>query len=351
MSILTIVFVFSCKKDVTNIEQDLTPYVLEHGTFPAPNLPADNALTQQKVKLGRMLFYEKQLSSDETISCASCHLQANSFNDDKRFSKGVGGLLGDRNAMSIVNLAWNTNEFFWDGRSHLLRDQSLGPITNPVEMNETLENVIIKLTKEEKYRNQFKLAFGSEEIDTFKISLALEQFMFSIVSNQSKYDKSLTNEESLTANEERGRYLFNQEYNEFFPLESGADCAHCHSSFNFENDKYMNNGISTDAEIQNDLGRFVVSNDADDKGRFKVPTLRNIELTAPYMHDGRFSTLEQVINHYNEGVKVSSTLEPEIENTRVTGLGLSIQDKEDLIAFLKTLTDPTIATNPEFSEL
>ena len=345
-----IILAFSCQKN-TVIEQDLTPYNLEYGSFPDPNIPTDNELTQQKVKLGRMLFYEKSMSSDGTISCASCHLQTNSFNDNKQFSEGVGGLLGDRNAMSIVNLAWNTNEFFWDGRSHLLRDQSLGPIENPVEMNETLDNVILKLSAIEEYKNQFKRAFGSEEISSLKMSLAMEQFMFTIVSNNSKYDKSLKNEVTLTANEERGRFLFNQEYNEFFPLESGADCAHCHSSFNFENDKYMNNGISSNLEIQSDFGRYNVTNDESDKGKFKVPTLRNIELTAPYMHDGSFSTLEEVLDHYNEGIKISNTLEPEIENTRINGLNLTDQDKADIIAFLKTLTDPTIATNPKFSEL
>ena len=349
VSLLIIILLeVSCKKE---IEHDLTPYTLEYGTFPSPNIPADNELTKQKVKLGRMLFYDKIMSSDGTISCASCHLQANSFNDDKQFSEGVNGLLGDRNAMSIINLAWNTNEFFWDGRSHLLRDQSLGPIENPVEMNETLDNVILKLSAIEEYKNQFKRAFGSEEINSLKMSLAMEQFMFTIVSNKSKFDDEKAGLTTFTTNEERGRYLFNQEYNEFFPLESGADCAHCHSSFNFENDKYMNNGISSNLEIQSDFGRYNVTNDESVKGKFKVPTLRNIELTAPYMHDGRFATLEEVVAHYNEGVKISTTIEPEIENTRVNGLGLTIQDKADLVAFLKTLTDPTIATNSEFSEL
>lgn len=342
-----LIVVSSCKKEVT---QDLTPYKLDYGNFPPPNLPDDNALTKEKVKLGKMLFHEKLMSSDGTISCASCHLNTNAFNDDKRFSEGVGGLLGDRNAMSIVNMAWNTNGFFWDGRAHLLRDQSLGPIENPLEMNETLENVINKLSKEDNYLDQFTKAFGSEEITSLNMSLAMEQFMLTIVSNKSKYDSYLAGEATLTASEERGKFLFEEEYNPFFPNQSGADCLHCHSGFNFENDQYMNNGLSTDAEMQADLGRYKATQVEADKGKFKVPTLRDIELTAPYMHDGRFSTLMEVLDHYNEEIKPSITLEPEIENTRATGLGLTQQDKEDIIAFLKTLTDKTLKTNPDFSE-
>ena len=344
---LSFLTVLSCKKNVT---QDLTPYTLNIGAFPKPNLPEDNKLTKEKVKLGKMLFHEKLLSSDNSISCASCHLQEKSFNDDKKFSKGVGGLLGDRNAMSIINMAWNTNGFFWDGRAELLRDQALGPIENPLEMNESLENVIKKLSNEEQYINQFKKAFGDEEINSLNISLAMEQFMFTMISNQSKYDAYLAGETALTESEDRGRKLFSQEYNPFFPSESGADCAHCHGGFNFENDKYMNNGLSSDSEMEADLGRFKVTQNNQDKGKFKVTSLRNIALTAPYMHDGRFNTLMEVLDHYNEEIKASSTLEPEIENTRVSGLELSQQDKEDIIAFLMTLTDNSLATNPEFFE-
>ena len=349
LSLLLIVIIFmSCEKEVT---QDLTPYVLEVGSFPKPNLPSDNKLTIEKVKLGRMLFYEKLMSKDGTVSCASCHKQENSFNDDLRFSEGVDKKLGDRNAMSVINLAWNTNEFFWDGRSHLLRDQSLGPIENPVEMAETLDNVVAKLSKEDKYVEQFTKAFGEDAINSVNMSLAMEQFMLTIVSNKSKFDKVKEGTATFTTSEQRGKDLFSKEYNEFFPNESGADCQHCHGGFNFENDRYMNNGLSSDMEIENDFGRFEATKIPGDKGKFKVTTLRNIELTAPYMHDGRFTTLEEVVNHYNTGIKPSSTLEPEIENTRVTGLGLSNKDVQDLVAFLKTLTDETIADNEAFKEI
>lgn len=215
-------------------------------------------------------------------------------------------------------------------------------------MDETLDNVVAKLAEVKQYRDQFMRAFGSEEITPLRISLAMEQFMMSIVSNRSKYDRYLAGEIQLTESEERGRRLFFTEYNPFFPDSSGADCAHCHGGFNFENDMYMNNGLNSDAEVR-DEGRSKVTGDPGDKGKFKVTSLRNIELTAPYMHDGRFSTLAEVIDHYDHGLKASATLDPALEQTREKGLMLSETDKSDLIAFLRTLTDPHLATNPAYA--
>jgi cytochrome c peroxidase len=190
-------------------------------------------------------------------------------------------------------------------------------------------------------------AFGSEEITDEKMSLAMEQFMLSIVSYDSKYDKYLAGEVQLTESEERGRILFETEYNPFFPDQSGADCAHCHGGANFENDQYMNNGLDTDASMI-DIGREEVTNDPNDKGKFKVPSLRNIALTAPYMHDGRFKTLEEVIAHYNSGIQESATADPTVLNTKDTGLFLTEQDKQDLVNFLKTLTDETFVNEPSY---
>jgi cytochrome c peroxidase len=316
---------------------DDTPYILLFGNLPEPDLPQDNALTNEKVELGRMLFYETMLSKDGSMSCASCHKQPEGFSDSTKFSIGVEGLPGKRQAMPIFNMAWHSNEFFWDGRAHLLRDQSLKPIQDPLEMNETLENAIQKLSETQLYKDQFIRAFGSEEINEEKMSLALEQFMLSITSYQSKYDKYLAGEVPLTESEKRGLELFETEFNPFFPDLSGADCAHCHGGANFENDQYMNNGLDTDAEMT-DEGRQMATGLPADKGKFKVPSLRNIAVTGPYMHDGRFRTLEEVIDHYNGGIKESSTVDPAILTTK-EGLGLSQQDKEDLINFLKTLTD------------
>lgn len=342
-----------CKKDLPPvppvvIPQDDTPYVLDYGDMPEPDIADDNELTVAKVQLGRMLFYETNLSLDGSMSCSSCHIQANGFSDPDRFSLGVDQLPGKRQAMAVFNLAWNTNEFFWDGRAHLLRDQSLLPIQDPLEMKEELASVVAKLEVQQQYRDQFSRAFGSEEVTALKISLALEQFMNSIVSVNSKYDQFLAGEVTLSASEERGRELFFAEYNPFFPAVSGADCQHCHSGKNFENDKYLNNGLDSEADWT-DLGRYDVTGDPDDRAKFKVTSLRNIEVTAPYMHDGRFATLEEVVDHYNSGIKASSTLDITLENTRATGLMLTAQDKIDLIAFLKTFTDTELLTDPKYA--
>lgn len=350
---LALLSVQACKKEPENntgVEYDTTPYALDIGDFEQPTIAPDNDLTVQGVKLGRMLFYEKKLSKDGSQSCASCHRQEHAFTDTTKFSIGVEKLPGKRQAMAVFNMAWHNNEFFWDGRAHLLRDQSLKPIQDPLEMNETLENAVAKLNAEKQYRDQFMRAFGSEEITSEKMSLALEQFMNSIVSVESKYDRFLRGEAALTASEERGRALFFDEFNPGFPSLSGADCAHCHTTRTFENDLYMNNGLDSDVDMQ-DIGREEVTGNASDRGKFKVTSLRNVEVTQPYMHDGRFKTLEEVVEHYNSGIKASSTVDPALEYTRVSGgLQLDAQDKADLVAFLKTLTDEVLLTNPEYSD-
>ena len=345
--------IIACKKTTTGnfASYDDTPYALNivNNTLPAPNLPSDNPMTKAKVELGRMLFYEKSMSSDGTVSCASCHHQATGFSDPNQFSIGVNGATGGRQAMGIINMAWNENEFFWDGRAHFLRDQSLGPIENPLEMNETLENVIVKLKSNQSIRQQFIRAFGTPEITAEKMSLAMENFMMALVSDDSKYDRYLVGTAVLTASEERGRALFFEEYNEFFPDLSGADCAHCHSGANFENDLYMNNGLDLTSQFV-DFGREDATANPTDRAKFKVPTLRNIEVTGPYMHDGRFQTLEEVVNQYDHGVKNSTTVDPAVLATTATGLMLDDQDKIDLINFMKTLTDYTFLSNTEYSD-
>ncbi len=350
---LFFVLILSCAEENEStviVEIDETPYVLEYGNLPEPDLPADNALTKQGVQLGRMLFYEKMLSKDNSQSCASCHNQSDGFSDTLQFSVGVEMKEGKRQAMSIFNMGWHSNEFFWDGRAELLRDQSLLPIEDPLEMNETIENVIDKLSGQPLYTDQFTRAFGSEEITAEKMSLAMEQFMLSIVSYDSKYDKYLAGELQLSESEERGRILFETEYNPFFPEMSGADCAHCHGGANFENDQYMNNGLDADADFA-DLGREEVTGDLSDKAKFKTPSLRNIALTPPYMHDGRFQTLEEVVEHYDLHIKQSTTLDPALVQVADNGgLNLSEQDKMDLVNFLKTLTDYTFLNNPEYSD-
>ena len=357
MILFACVWIQACKDDDTTEEPtaigvtyDDTPYQLQVGDFEQPPIAMDNQLTRQGVKLGRMLFYEKRMSKDGSMSCASCHRQEHAFTDTSLFSEGVRGKVGKRQAMAVFNMAWNENEFFWDGRAHLLRDQSLKPIEDSLEMDESLANVINKLKVDQQYKDQFMRAFGSQEITEEKMSLAMEQFMNSIVSVESKYDRYLRGTATLDSNEERGRYLFFAEFNPGFPSLSGADCQHCHSGLNFENDRYMNNGLDSDADMT-DNGRMDVTNSSSDKGKFKVTSLRNIEVTQPYMHDGRFKTLEEVVDHYNSGLKNSSTVDPTLlYPINSGGLQLSNEDKRDLVSFLKTLTDEVLLTNHEYSD-
>ena len=325
---------------------DTAPYTLDFGGLPEPELPGDNPLTVQGVKLGRMLFYETRLSGDNSLACASCHKQENAFTDTNRFSTGIDGLDGHRQAMSAVNMLWNTNGYFWDGRAQKLRDQSIIPIQDVLEMNETMENVVEKLEQDTLYTHQFFRAFGSEDISSYRIGLALEQFMNSIVSYRSKYDLFLDGEATFTEEEELGMELFFEEYNPYFPETSGADCGHCHGGKNFSSQEYMNNGLDS---IYNDDGRYDVTGLESDRGAMKVTTLRNIELTPPYMHDGRFNTLEEVIDHYNEGLRNNASLNPALAMTMGTGLMLNETDKDALIAFLKTLTDTSLIQDSRYA--
>ncbi len=340
---------FSCDKNNNSLDVAFyndSPYTLEHEGFPPPPIPADNPLTIEGVKLGKMLFHDTRLSKNGEQACASCHLQEDAFSDIRQFSMGVEGKEGGRQAMAIFNMAYHRNGFFWDGRAPLLRDQALLPIQDPLEMNETLDNVVSKLEADPEYVDQFFRAFGSEEINSFKMSLAMEQFMNTIISNDAKWDKVLAGEAVFSDSEERGRALF---FTEFDPISQtgGAECFHCHGGFNFTNNQFMNNGLDAEAEFT-DLGYYDVTSDDRDKAKFKVPSLRNIQFTPPYMHDGRFATLEEVLEHYDHGVQDSPSLDPLMQFNLNPGLQLSDQDKADLIAFMKTLSDETLKSNTEY---
>ena len=330
------------------VEYDPTPFFLNTEGLPPALIPNDNALTEQGVLLGKMLFYDPIMSKGEAQSCASCHVQTDGFSDVNQFSIGVDGLEGGRQAMSIFNLVYHPNGFFWDGRATTLREQSLMPIQDPLEMDETLENVVSKLEAEQDYKDQFKRAFGSEEITSEKVGLALEQFMHSIISNGSKFDQFQRGEITLTDSEERGRALFFAPFNPNDPTISGADCGRCHGGPNFTNNAFMNNGLDMGMNFT-DLGRFDVTGNPADRARFKVTSLRNIAVTQPYMHDGRIESLEEVVEHYNSGVFGSPTLDPILNNIRQNGgLGLSQQDKDDLVAFMHTLTDEVFLNNEAY---
>jgi cytochrome c peroxidase len=312
--------------------------------FPVPDLPHDNPLTEEGVELGRALFNEPLLSLNNLQTCASCHEAGRGFVDGKRFSRGAEGKTGTRNSMPLFNLAWK-HSFFWDGRSPTLRDQVLQPIQNPIEMHETLSNAVSKLERasegrlknaaKRNYGVLFEHAFGSSAITAERIALALEQFVLAQVSYNSKFDQALDGKTELTEEEKRGFQLFVTEYDprrEQF----GADCFHCHGGPLFQSQAFGNNGLDSGPQ---DLGRYEITRNEGDKGKFAVPSLRNVEITGPYMHDGRFNTLEEVVEHYATGVRRSTTLDPNIAKHPDGGVPLSAEDKKALVAFLKTLTD------------
>lgn len=319
------------------LPEKFTPYEFKmSATFPIPDLPRDNPLLLERVELGKKLFFEKGVSINDAQSCADCHSPAKAFTDGLRTARGAEGKFGPRNSMPLFNLAWK-REFFWDGRAKSLRDQILQPIQNPVEMHQSLTNLVVKLQSaaDAHYPALFKAAFGSPEITPEKISLALENYLLTLTSFNARFDRVLRGEEKFTPDEQRGFELFSTEYD---PRRGqyGADCFHCHGGMLFQSQGFANNGL--DSEFP-DAGRATVTGKDSDRGKFAVPSLRNIALTAPYMHDGRFQTLEEVVEHYATGVKRSPTLDPNIAKHPDGGVPLSASDKKALVAFLKTLTD------------
>jgi len=330
---------------------DPTPYALEFPlNFPPMPIPADNPLTVEGVKLGRHLFYEARLSGNNTISCASCHLQSHAFSDPDRFSTGIDGVQGVRNSMALINLGWE-NRFFWDGRVSTLEEQIFFPVRDPIEMHETWPNAVAKLQQDVAYVQLFNAAFGTTTIDSVKASKALSQFLRTMISANSKFDRFVRGDEALTVDEQLGFQLTLLEGG--IPPASpfgqgGADCFHCHphGGGRFTDGIIRNNGL--DSEFT-DLGLGGITGQPQDMGRFKTPSLRNVALTAPYMHDGRFQTLEEVIDHYDSGGHPSPTIDPNMKFTQ-GGLQLTAQKKQQLIAFLNTLTDVEFVNDPRFSD-
>lgn len=327
------------------------PYLLQ---YPANfggriNVPKDNPTTKGGVQLGRMLFYEKKLSADNSLSCASCHEQKLAFTDGKALSIGVDKSFTSRNSMALVNLLWVRN-FFWDGRSASLEDQTIFPMTNPHEMGQSLEETVKKLQQSPMYAVLFKKAFGDANIDADKIRKALAQFERTLISADSPYDRYLAGIYQPTAQELRGMNLFMEPPAPERGIR-GANCGHCHGGPKTFKELFHNNGLDTEAK---DSGREAISNEAEDRGRFRVPTLRNIALTAPYMHDGRFKTLEEVLDHYNEHIQESATLSSFLRGTSNEKGGKTLllyqPEKTDIMAFLHMLTDSTFINNPAFSD-
>ncbi|HEX2747783.1 MAG TPA: MbnP family protein [Verrucomicrobiales bacterium] len=305
--------------------------------FPQVSWPADNTLTPAGVALGKRLFNEPLLSVNGTQSCAACHKEQSAFTDPRRFSTGAQGQLGVRNAMPLANLAWKP-AYFWDGRVATLREQVLRPIQDPLEMNETLDRVVEKLGKDAGYAADFSKVFGTPAITAERLGMAMEQYLLTLVGGNTKLDRALHGGPALSEEERRGFDLF---FTESDPARGirGADCFHCHGGAHFTNNAFANNGLDSDKTLK-DEGRGKITGASSDRGKFMVPSLRNVARTAPYMHDGRFATLEEVVDHYDKGIVRSATLDPNLaKHLSWGGLGLKAEDRKALIAFLRTLTE------------
>ncbi|RXK58403.1 c-type cytochrome [Lacibacter luteus] len=325
--------------------------------FNAPNITgqintdASNPVTNWGATLGRVLFYDKILSINNSISCGSCHKKETGFSDSEITSKGFNNGRTGRHSMSLINAVYYPNRrFFWDERAATLEVQALIPIQDAVEMGMRLDTLVNRLNKTTHYPYLFEKAFGDRTITSDRVARSLAQFVRSMISYRTKFDTGrssivppanplVTDYPNFTAAENRGKALF---------FSAQTACATCHGTETFTAPRSENNGLESPIA---DRGVGAITNNTADEGKFKVPSLKSIELTAPYMHDGRFSTLEQVIEHYNSGIKFNTNLPPQLRNADGTGprrLNLTQQQKDDLLAFLRTLTDYAIAKDEKF---
>jgi cytochrome c peroxidase len=328
-------FIESCRKNNSSGNFNQTPLVqVIPAGFPQPHYKFENnPLTEEGFELGRKLFYDGRLSKDGNFSCASCHQQFAAFSTyDHNLSHGFNNAFTTRNAPALFNLAWQ-KEFMHDGGINNIEVQPLAPITAPNEMAETIDNVIGKLQADAKYREMFKAAFGDETINSQRMLKALAQFTCSIVSADSKYDRVKKGQGTFNPYEQRGYTLFQ------------AKCASCHAEPLFTDLSYRNIGLAIDPYLK-DFGRMKITNDRTDSLKFKVPSLRNVNITFPYMHDGRFASLGQCINHYRTGIIQSATLDPSLVN----GIQFTNAEVVDLVEFLRSLTDSTFIKDTRFAQ-
>ncbi|MBK7946121.1 MAG: cytochrome-c peroxidase [Flavobacteriales bacterium] len=356
-SLIVLLSLAACKRDDDCPDDgdgahQATPYALQIPPgFPPMTIPADNPMTVEGVKLGRFLFYEERLSGDNTQSCGSCHGQVFAFSDHgDRFSTGIDGLQGDRNSMVLQNLGWE-QRFFWDGRAQTLEEQVLQPVENPIEMHESWPNAVAKLQADPAYRQLFMDAFGSSTITKERAAKALAQFLRTLISGNSPFDKWQRGEAALDPDAQLGFLLTQMEGGDpslGLGGQWGADCFHCHphGGGRFTDGLMRNNGLDS---VFTDLGFGGVTGQAEHMGLFKTASLRNVAVSGPYMHDGRFGTLQEVIEHYNSGGRSSATISPFMKFQQ-GGLTLSAEKKAQLLAFLNSLTDTEFLSNPEFSD-
>lgn len=340
---------YGCEKDqlflIKNEINCATPYSLKlPNFFPPMSIPSDNPFTVEGIELGRHLFYEKMLSGNNSQSCASCHQQSVAFADTNRFSVGIDGFTGSRTSMPIANLAYSP-KLFWDGKATSLEQQVLFPIQSQVEMHEDLFKAVKELQQSDKYPHLFYLAFCDSTVTVDRMSKAMAQFMRTMLSYSFKMAPGSVGTQSRNAVEERGYQVFIDE--------NKGDCFHCHSvnifATNFE---FANNGLLT--EDAPDLGLMGQNGNPNDKHKFKTPSLINLKYTAPYMHDGRFENLRQVIDFYDTSFHVTSTLDVNLLKHTINGKpkprNWTEQEKNELLAFLLSLRDDKFLTDPKFSE-
>ncbi len=338
--VLTILTFLGCRDKVVIDPIDGDGHTHTHAElttkgFPQMVIPSDNETSTEGIQLGRKLFYDPILSGDETQSCSSCHHQSRGFSDDKRFSVGIDGIAGDINASTIVNAGWQTSAF-WDGRAESLEDQAVEPVHNPIEMNLEWSEALERLNGHPTYPAEFLNAFGETNITRSLVVKAIAQFERSLISNNSKFDKFQRGEGTLNALEIEGYNLF---------LTEDAECFHCHVPPLFMSNRLSNNGLDESPKE----GYMGVTGDESDRGKFRIPTLRNIEVSGPYMHDGRFATLEEVMNFYSDSIKTSPTVDGLLPNDH-GGFRFTELEKMQLVAFLKTLTDTSFLNNKKFSD-
>lgn len=339
-SLLVFTAMISCKKDPEIID----PALISGENNYAPVVPAGwpnpvydftgNTVTYDAFTLGRHLFYEPMLSEDTTVSCGSCHMQTFGFSNGPSHatSHGVHSLLGKRNSPAMFNLTWQT-KIMWDGSVNNLENQPIGPIQNPIEMNLSFNDALLRVAASPKYKTLFKNAYGDTVVTSQRFLKSFAQFMGLMVSYNSKYDKVKNGEETFSATENNGYTVFKN------------NCASCHSEPLFSDYSFRNNGLPVNSF--QDSGRYKITLVSSDMFKFKTPSLRNLGLTAPYMHDGRFSTLSQVLNHYESGISSTPNLDPLLSG----GILLTAQEKNDLLSFLATLNDYTFMNDARFKEI
>lgn len=336
---ITFLNFISCSEEVIQpLEKDENVHLQFPSYFPEMTFDqSENPITKNGVELGRKLFYEGKLSRNNTISCGFCHIQENAFtHHGHTVSHGIDDRLGIRNAPPIQNLAF-LKRYMWDGVIHNLNQQPIIPMTNVNEMDSSMPEAIAKLSKDEVYKKLFKQAYGDENMTGERVLKALSQFMVTLISADSKYDRFKQGKENFNFEESQGMVLFQQK------------CASCHSGELFTDESFRNTGMYYNTQFK-DSGRHRVTLDQNDWMKFRVPSLRNVEYTSPYMHDGRFYTLEAVLNFYSDNVEDNPNLDPQLKQNNHIGIAMNTQEKQIIIAFLKTLSDKSFISNPKFAE-